>query len=128
MRLLGVDYGEKKTGVALSDEGGEFAMPLIVLPNIGQGKLAQDIKQICQNNKVAQIVLGESKNYKGEPNPIMGEINKFKILLEKETGLPVVFYPEVLSTQEAQRITGKNKSTDASAAAIVLQSFLDRVK
>lgn len=127
MRFLGIDYGEKKVGVAASDESGSFAMPLVVLPNIGQEKLAKDILAICQERGVEKVVMGESKNFKGEPNPIMKEIEKFKTLLEKESGLPVVYHPEVFSTQEAMRLGGKTSQTDASAAAIVLQSFIDKV-
>lgn len=128
MRLIGIDYGEKKIGIAISDENGKIAMPFGVIANIGIADAAGKVKKLCDEKGVHQIVIGESKDFKGNPNPIMKEIVKFKDILEKEAKLPIFYYPEVLSTMEASRITGKNKSIDASAAAIVLQSFLDRVK
>lgn len=123
---MGIDYGEKKIGIAISDENGKIAMPFGIIANIGMADAVNKVKKICQEKEVNQIVIGESKDFKGNPNPIMREIVKFKELLEKEAKLPTFYYPEVLSTQEALRITGKNKSIDASAAAIVLQSFIDR--
>lgn len=125
---MGIDYGEKKIGIAISDENGKIAMPFGVIANIGIADAAKKVKKLCDEKRVHQIVIGESKDFKGNPNPIMREITKFKELLAKEANLPISYHPEVLSTVEASRITGKNKSVDASAAAIVLQSFLDKVK
>lgn len=124
MRYLGIDYGAKRVGVALSDEEGKFALPLAVLPN--NNELLPALKKIIAEKQVGTIVLGESKNYKGEDNAIMADIRAFKLALEKETGLPAAYEPEILSSAQAERITGKTKMHDASAAAIILQSYLDK--
>ena len=145
-KLLGIDYGTKKIGIALSDETGVFAFPHSVIKNTNFS-VAQ-IKKVCEENNVNKIILGESLNYKGEPNPIMKEIEVFKKNLEKEIGLLVVYQTEILTTQEALRIPVKGeargkisntkkikmilkekyKKADSAAAAIILQSWIDHHK
>lgn len=124
MRLMGIDYGEKRIGVAFSDESEGFAFAHSVVVN--NNKAVGQIKKICQEKNVSKIILGESLDYKGQPNPVMEKIELFKKLLEKETGLPVVFQPEVLTTKEAERIQGKIKKIDASAAALILKSYIEK--
>lgn len=126
MRYLGIDYGSKRVGIALSDESNAFALPHKVIEN--SKKLTEEINDIvCQNN-VEVIVVGESKNFKGEDNTIMDAIRKFKEELENKVGKKVIFEPEFMSSQQAERWQGKNDMHDASAAAIILQSYLDRLK
>lgn len=123
MRLLGIDYGSKRIGVALSDEGRQFAMPLIVINN-SKNSLFEVIK-IANEKGVKEIVMGESKNYKGEANNILGESLNFKMDLEKEEFV-VYLEPEFMTSANAERLQGKNDMLDASAAALILQSFLDK--
>ena len=122
MRLLGIDYGSKRVGIALSDEAGEFAMPFIVLKN--SRNLAKEICDIAKENKVETIILGESKDYKGKENAIHGESLNLKKDLE-EMSFKVIFEPEFMTSIQAERFQGKNDMLDASAAALILQSFLD---
>jgi putative Holliday junction resolvase len=124
MRLLGIDFGSRRVGVAISDEDNIFAMPMVVLQN--DSGLVSEILKVCKENRITGIVIGESKNYKGENNPIMERINAFKKELEAEAKLPVYFEPEFLTSSEAERLQGKNEMLDASAAAIILKSYLDR--
>ena len=130
MRLIGIDYGEKRIGIALSDESGAFAFPHSVIINCSDCAILNvaQIKKICGENDVGKIILGESLDYKGKPNPIMKKIEKFKVLLEKEINLPVIYQSEILTTKEAERIIGKTKKTDASAAALILRSYIDKEK
>jgi putative Holliday junction resolvase len=123
MRLLGIDYGAKRVGIALSDEGGTLAFAKAVFKS---GKtLVPEIKDYCAREGVTEIVLGDSKNYAGEDNPIMAKILPFKEELEEETGLPVHMESELMTSTAAARFQGKNDMHDASAAALILQSFLD---
>jgi putative Holliday junction resolvase len=124
MRLLGIDYGTKRVGVALSDEAGVFAYPHSVIKN--SKNLSKDIVAICKKENVGKIILGESLNFKGKCNDIVCETDVLKKILEKETGLPVIYENEVLSSAEAERIQGKNEMLDASAAAVILRSYIDR--
>lgn len=126
MRLLGIDYGTKRVGIALSDEAGVFAYPYSVIKN--SKNLTKEIIAICKKENVGKIILGESLDYKGKCNDIIRETDVLKRILEKETGLPVIYENEVLSSAEAERIQGKGEGLDASAAAIILRTYIDRNK
>ena len=123
MRILGIDYGSKRIGLALSDEGRQFAMPLIVL-NSNKNPLDEVLK-IVKEKEISEIVMGESKNYKGEANVILTDSLNFKKELEAN-GLTVHLEPEFMTSANAERFQGKNDMLDASAAALILQSFLDK--
>ena len=125
MRLLGIDYGSKRVGIALSDEAGEFAIPLVVLNN--SKNLLNEVVDTAKKNLVKEIVMGESKDYKGKTNTILPESLNFKMDLEKE-GFTVHLEPEFMTSANAERFQGKNDMLDASAAALILQSFLDKMK
>lgn len=125
MRLLGIDYGSKRVGIALSDEGRQFAMPLIVLKN--SKNLLKEIAGLALENSIKEIVLGESKNYKGKANTILPESLNLKMDLEKE-GFIVYLEPEFMTSANAERFQGKNDMLDASAAALILQSYLDKIQ
>lgn len=124
MRYLGIDYGSKRVGLALSDEGGKFAMPHSVIPN--DYKLVAHIVEICKKDKVEGIILGESVNDKNENNKIMELITPFKKELEGTTRLSVIFEKEYMTSQHAEFFQGKHDMLDASAAALILQRFLDK--
>jgi putative Holliday junction resolvase len=124
MKYLAIDYGTKRVGIATSDDEGRMAFPFRVIPN--NKKLIEAIAEICRGERIGTIVVGESHNFSGKPNPIMRSIVPFTEALKKETGLPLEFMNEVYSSQEAARITGDNSENDAAAAALVLQSYLDR--
>ena len=94
-------------------------------------KLIGRIADFCKENLVGGIVLGESKNFKGEDNPVMKDILKFKKRLEKATTLPVFLEPEFMSSSEAGKMRAEGDSAemlDASAAAVILQSYMDKTK
>ena len=123
MRYLGIDFGEKRVGIAVSDEDGKIAFPNVVLVN--DGDLIKNIVDLCMKNAVEVVVMGESRDYKGQINSIMWKIEGFKKQLEM-IGFKVVFEPEFMTSVQASQITGENKMLDASAAAIILQSYLNR--
>ena len=124
MRYLGIDYGTKRIGLAISDEGGTLAFPYAILEN-SKSSLGE-IKTICAHEGVETIIVGESLDYKGEPNIVKKEIDKFIVELRKVLGIPIIEEREFLSTQQARFYQMKRKRVDDSAAAIILQSYLDR--
>ncbi len=126
MKYLGIDYGEKRVGIAMSDDNGEMAFPKLVLQN--DRKFIENLKKLILENKVKKVVIGDSKNYKLIDNDIMVGILDLKSVLEVETEIDVVLHSEILSSMEAERIQGKNDMLDASAATIILQSYLDLQK
>lgn len=124
-KCLGIDFGEKRIGLALSDEEGKIAFPQAVLPN--DQNLMKGLVDVAMQNRVSTIVMGESRNFQGQINPIMWKIQEFRQKLET-IGFQVVYEPEFLTSVQASRITGENQMIDASAAAIILQSYLDKTK
>jgi putative Holliday junction resolvase len=123
MRYLGIDFGEKRVGIAVSDEDGKIAFPTVVLAN--DEHLMKNIVDLCMKNAVEMVVMGESRDYQGQINDIMWKIQGFKKQLET-IGFTVVFEPEFMTSKQASQITGENKMLDASAAAIILQSYLNK--
>ena len=93
---------------------------------VNNKKTISEIKKICETNNVGKIILGQSLNYYNQPNPIMKKIENLKIRLKKEIKLPVIYQTETLTTQEAKRTQGKIKKIDASAAALILRSFIEK--
>jgi len=126
MRILGVDYGTKRIGVAMTDEGAQMAFPKLVLQN--DAKVIENFKKIITENEIKTVVLGESKNFKMVDNEIMKEILDFRDVLEKELNVDVVMYSEIYSSAQAEFFQGKTDMLDASAAAIILQSYLESKK
>lgn len=122
MRYLGIDYGHKKIGLALSDEGGNFVYPYLVVSN--DHKVQDLIFNLCAKERVGEIVIGASLNFKGEPNPIFKQSELFASQLKSKLNLPVNFQNETYSSREAARVVGADKNLDARAAAIILDSYL----
>jgi putative Holliday junction resolvase len=124
-KLLGIDYGERNVGLAVSNEDQTMAFPRDILMN--NKELLPRIKKLCHDEGIAAIVIGESHNYQGGENPIMSQIKIFRQLISQETGLPTYFEPEFMTSAEAERIQGgRGGLLDASAAALILKSFLAR--
>ncbi|MFA6458909.1 MAG: RuvX/YqgF family protein [Candidatus Paceibacterota bacterium] len=124
-RILGIDYGSKRVGVAISNEEGTIAFPLVVLEN--KPGLAFEVAKLVADNRAVRVVMGESRDYKGEPNRIYEDAKNLKEELEK-AGCEVIFEPEFMTSVHAERFQGKNDKIDSSAAALILQSYLDRNK
>jgi putative Holliday junction resolvase len=124
MKAIGIDYGSRRVGIALSDEHGMLAFPRDVLPN--DPALIVSILALVKAEGVGAIVIGESLDRMAKDNPVMARARAFGEALSVSSGLPVSYIPEHYSTQEARRIQGDHAMRDASAAAIILQSWLDR--
>lgn len=136
MKYLGIDYGEKRVGLSLSDEEGRMAFPCKIVKN--DMELVDSIHNICGSEEISAIVLGESQDLSGKPNKIMGSIEGFKRNLETELELPVYFEKEFMTSIFARGNEGKkennarkekkneSKKIDDSAAALILQRYLDR--
>ena len=126
MKLLGIDYGSKRVGIATSDSSGVMAFPKMVLNN--DKNLISNIKKICIDEKIEKIVIGDSKDSNMKDNEIMKSIRRFEDVLLREIKLPIEFQLEFMTSQQAILIQGENDMIDASAATIILQSFIDKIK
>lgn len=125
-RVMGIDVGTKRVGIALSDEGQQMAFPEVVLKN--DNDLVKNICALITKKKVVEIVLGHSLDKEGKPNKIHEHTEALLLDLTLETGLPVHLEPELFTTQAALRIQGRNEMTDAAAATLILDAFLTKNK
>ena len=126
MKYLGIDYGEKRVGIATTDAEGKLAFPKVVLEN--NAGLIGKIGELCKELAIEAIVIGESKDYKGEENKINPKIIAFKRELGNALKLPITLEPEFMSSMQVEKTFGKTDMLDASAASIILQTFLDKEK
>jgi putative Holliday junction resolvase len=136
MRLIGLDYGTKTVGVALSDALGFTAQPIETITRKSSNKLRQTLARIealINENQVEKIVLGNPKNMNNTEGDRVAETLQFKEQLERRTGLPVVLWDERLTTAESERILmasgvrreNRKSVIDQMAASIILQSYMD---
>lgn len=133
MRILGLDYGEKRIGVAICDELGLTAQGL---PTIIRKTKKQDLNilgSFIGDYKVEKIVIGYPLRIDGSEGIQCEKVNRFAALMEATFFLPVVKWPETLSTKEAEEILinsgvrweKRKKMVDRLAACIILQGYLD---
>ena len=143
MRILGLDYGTKTVGVAVSDALKITAQPLETIERKSAGKLRQTLARIeaiiaeyadgGEQNKIERIVLGYPKNMNNTEGDRCQATQEFREALERRTGLDVTLWDERLTTVEAERILmesgvrRENRKTyiDKMAAAVILQNYLD---
>lgn len=123
---MGIDYGTKRVGIALSDDKAMMAFPHLVIQN--DSKLMKEVEKIVQKEKVEMIVIGHSLGRDGAPNALHAKIEDFIQDLTLNVGLPIELEPEQYTTKEAVRFQGKGAMTDASAASIILNSYIMRSK
>lgn len=136
MRVLGIDYGQKRLGLALSDEGCLLASPLDPYP---RSTLEQDLvylKKLVAQQGVKCIVLGLPKNMDGTLGPMAKEVLSFEAALKEKIQVPTETFDERLTTSEAERlliqadISRKRRRTlrDSLAAVLILQGYLETRK
>ena len=134
---MGIDYGQKRIGVAISDSAGSIASPLTVLP--ATGRLADDaasVVALADEYEVERFVVGLPINMDATEGPQAKLTRTFAGELEKLAARPVDLYDERLSSWAADRafdeaqLTRKQRSTrrDAVAAQIILQGYLDTIE
>ena len=141
MKFLGIDYGTKRIGLAISDENGTLAFPKeIVLNDTGTFK---KLGEILEKENIGEIVVGESVDFSGKLNALSARIEVFILELQEKFNLPVHKQKEFLTSVEARKSTTAKKDLspsqarsrvkqiksgriDASAAALILQRYLDK--
>ncbi len=130
MRYLGIDYGDRRTGLAVCDTGGTIVSPLAVLPS--DGALVDRIAGIIAQEGIEGIVLGLPLNMDDTEGPQARKVRRFAEVLGGKVSIPICFQDERLSSFEAaDRLAGlsltrkgRKKRLDAVAAAAILQAFL----
>lgn len=129
MRYLGIDYGTKKTGIAISDEGGTMGFPHAVKPT--DPRLLDDLALLIKEEGIEAAVIGESMDFGGEENAVAAHARAFAEDLAARTGIEVHFESEAFTTQAARRFPDGSRmegspDVDAQAAALILTSYLER--
>src|SRR3989344_4076174 len=140
-RSLGIDYGTKRLGLAISDENGTLAFPKEILPN--NTDTITRLGDIMHKENIGALVIGESVDFSGKLNPLSEKIEIFITELKEKFGLPIYKQKEFLTSVEARK-SKNNKHTliqsqahsrtkqkrvapaDAGAAALILQRYLDK--
>ncbi|MFH1968802.1 MAG: Holliday junction resolvase RuvX [Verrucomicrobiota bacterium] len=132
-RTLGVDYGERRVGLAISDELGMMALPLDILPVQGPKQVIRDVLRICQEKQVAGIVVGMPLNMDGSRGPAVEAVERFAQELRRQTDKPVEVWDERMSSRQVERMlidsdvsrSRRKGLVDKLAAQVILQSYLD---
>ena len=132
-RILSVDYGDSRTGLALSDPSGFLAQGIGCLREKGMRNVARMVAETAKEKEARKIVVGLPINMDGSEGFRAEKVRAFADLLKEETDLPIVFYDERLSTMQAHRIMnmtetfGKKRkdNVDTLSAQIILQDYLD---
>ena len=138
MRILGLDYGSKTVGVAVSDALGWTAQSLETITRKEENKLRKTLARIeflVKEYEVEKIVLGYPKHMNNEQGDRCAKTESFREMLERRTGLPVILQDERMSTVSAERILmeggvrreNRKEHIDKMAAAFILQTYLDRI-
>lgn len=132
MKIMGIDYGDARTGIAISDLLCSIVGSTCVIPSRNRDKTVLQIKELCVANGVTELVLGLPKNMDGSEGPRAQLCRDFAEVLREQTGLPVHLWDERRTTVEAHNILSehnyhgkKRKNTvDAVAAALILEGYL----
>ena len=126
MKYLGIDYGDKRIGVAISDPQGRVAFPRQVVFNSGE-KTLKDLKKIVEDEQVSRIVIGLPQLPGVGETDQTKKVRNFAEALGKVVAIGVDFGDELLTTRLVEKGPIKQEHTDASAAALILQSYLDKL-
>ena len=139
MRIMGLDYGSKTVGVAISDALGFTAQGIETIEIAQAGKLRKTfarIEELIDQYEVDRIVLGYPKNMNNTEGERCAATNEFKEKLEKRTGLPVILWDERQTTISAERVLQESgvrrehrkEYIDKIAAVFILQGYLDSIR
>lgn len=123
MKYLGIDFGTKRIGIAISDQEGKLAFPRAVVEN--NEIFFERLRKMVQKEKIEKIVVGVPKALSGKETAMTGEVKKFIARLARE-GFSVEEQDEMFSTKMVKENARKDMR-DASAAALILQGYIDKL-
>ena len=124
MKYLGIDFGTKRVGIAVSNDAGGIAFPRRTMPNDEQ--LVARLVKIIGEEKISHVVIGDTRSHGGAENPVSAQADLFIEALQRASGVPIIRAFEAWSSIEASRYAPRGREhDDAAAAAIILQRYLD---
>jgi putative Holliday junction resolvase len=127
MRILAVDFGEKRIGLATSDASGQLATPRLTLARRDDVSAAEEIARFCRDEEVELVVFGLPRSPEGDESPFAARIRSFAAKFARSSRLPVEFHEETLTSREAaSRLPpgAAREEVDRAAAAVLLEDFL----
>jgi putative Holliday junction resolvase len=135
-RILGIDFGERRIGLALSDPLGIIAQPFLTFDTQKDGDIFKKIEELIEEKGIEEIVLGMPKNMDGTIGEKGKVVQEFSQMLSNRVQIPIIFRDERLSSVESLRILRDagaklhkyKKSVDKLSAALILQGYLDSSK
>jgi len=135
MRILGLDHGTRRIGVAVSDDLQMIAMPLEYIPAEPPADFLRRLGEIVRAKEVELLIVGMPRNMDGSYGPAAQKVQEFMGVLKETFGLPVKAWDERLTSAQANRYlvqanvrrNERKEKVDKTAAAILLQSYLDSV-
>jgi len=133
MRVLAIDHGTKRMGIALSDPSGIIAQPLEFIPAEPFGPFLARLKELLREKEVELIIVGMPRNMDGSYGPAAAKVEEFVAVLKENIVTPIRAWDERLTSAQANRFLieanvrrqDRKQKVDKAAAAILLQSFLD---
>lgn len=126
MKLLGLDYGEAKIGLAIGDLENGVAVPYGIIKNLGWNNAISEIKKLCDKEGISKIIIGVPVNPIFLESEQIKTIENFILQLKAKTGLEVEGQDERFSTQAAQKLITQHKAHDDDVAAmLILQNYFD---
>jgi putative Holliday junction resolvase len=133
MRFMGLDFGDKRIGIAVSDDQGQIAMPKDTLQRSGKVKYIERLAELADQENVGEILVGMPVSMDGSHGPQAQKVMRFVQRLRQRVEIPVVVWDERLTTVAAERIliegnlsrSRRRRVIDKVAAAYMLQSYLD---
>lgn len=124
MKYLGIDYGARRVGIAVSDPDGVIAFPRIVAAN--DARLHVMLEELIAKEGIEHIVIGDTRTASGIANPVTQEADAFAERLARKSGVQLSRVSEAWSSVEVSRLAPPgSEHDDAAAAAFILQRFLD---
>ncbi len=125
MRVMGIDYGTKRIGLAVSDESQTLAREYNIYP---PKQFWEEIKTIIETEGVERIIIGLPLNMSGSGTAKTQEVQEFSDRLQQTVTVPLEFMDERLSSVMAESLPGGRENVDSLAAQIILQNYLDKNK
>ena len=133
-RLLGLDVGEKRIGVAVCDETQTLARPLLTLKRASKKEDFAKLAALCHEHAIEKVIVGLPKTLRGEEGPQAQKVRRYAAELQAALDLPIEFWDERYSSVDAQeRLASSSRrprakgEIDSAAAAIILQEYLDEM-
>jgi putative Holliday junction resolvase len=128
VRILAVDFGERRIGLATSDASGAIATPRLTIRRSADARALEQLRRFCAEEEIERVIFGIPRLADGTEAPFAARVRSFARKFEKACDLPVEFHEETRTSQEAQRRLppgAAKEALDREAAAVLLEDYLE---